>query len=130
MSIRTLLITGAAAVALSGPALAADLPAQPIEPAPITMPIAYDWTGFYVGAQVGYAWGSTDINIDGTDIELSPDADGVVGGLFVGYNVMFNQVVVGLEADIEATNISGDDDWDDGVDFWHGDHDSNWQGSL
>ncbi len=131
MSIRTLLITGAAAVALSGPALAADLPAQPIEPAPVTMPIAYDWTGFYVGAQIGYAWGSTDIDIDGTDIELSPDADGVVGGLFIGYNVMFNQVVVGLEADIEATSISGDDDWDDdNGDLWHGDNDSNWQGSV
>jgi outer membrane immunogenic protein len=130
MSIRTLLITGAAAVALSGPALAADLPAQPIEPAPITMPLAYDWSGFYVGAQVGYAWAGTDIEIDGYDTDLSPDADGVVGGVFIGYNVMFNQVVVGLEADIEATSISGDDDWDDGNDAFDADNDSNWQGSV
>ena len=128
MSIRTLLIAGVAAVALSGPAFAADLPAQPVEPAPIAMPIAFDWTGFYIGAQVGYSWGNVDITVDGYDSDLSPDADGVVGGAFVGYNVQFNQIVVGLEGDIEASGISGDDDDDDAL--LEADADNNWQGSI
>ena len=37
----------------------------------------------------------------GISANTSPDANGAVGGLYVGYNAQFNQIVVGLEADIE-----------------------------
>src|ERR1700743_2454659 len=48
----------AAAVALISlgaiaPAVAADLPAQTYTKAPIMVPVAYDWTGFYVGGNGG-----------------------------------------------------------------------------
>jgi outer membrane immunogenic protein len=41
------------------PASAADLPAKaPVLSAP---PAAFNWTGYYVGANAGYAWGRTDV---------------------------------------------------------------------
>lgn len=123
MSIRTLLITGIAAIVVSGPAFAADLAPAPIEPQPVVMPLAYDWTGFYVGAQVGYAWGSLD-----TDAAFlpDPDTDGVVGGAHIGYNAQFNQIVVGLEGDIEASGMGGDERIGD----FTVNADNNWQGSV
>ena len=55
------LLAGAAFAALvAGPALAADLPARtPVYKAPVVA-AGYNWTGFYVGGNVGYAWGHSD----------------------------------------------------------------------
>ena len=59
----------------AAPAAAADLPrAMPYKaPAYVT---SYNWTGFYIGAHAGYAWGTSD------PIDLS---GGFVGGQ-LGYN--------------------------------------------
>ena len=43
-------------VALSGSAMAADLPARTYNPPPPIVATIYDWTGFYIGANGG--WGS------------------------------------------------------------------------
>ena len=37
-------------------ALAADLPARTYTKAPVVVSPAYNWTGFYVGAHLGYGW--------------------------------------------------------------------------
>ena len=69
----------------------------------------FSWTGFYVGAQIGYAWGSVDAvsgPITGFDQSYSYDADGVVGGGHVGDNWQRDRFVIGVEADIEASDIS------------------------
>ncbi|OQM74674.1 outer membrane protein [Manganibacter manganicus] len=95
--------TVAAALALSaGPAAAQDA--------------VYDWSGAYVGAQIGYGWGKSTTNADivppwKTYIDL--DDSGVLGGLYAGYNYqMSNKVVLGIEADINATNVKdASDDW-------------------
>jgi outer membrane immunogenic protein len=60
---------------VAAPAAAADLPrAMPYKaPAYVT---SYNWTGFYIGAHAGYAWGASD------PIDLS---GGFVGGQ-LGYN--------------------------------------------
>jgi opacity protein-like surface antigen len=56
---------GIAAVAslLTTSALAADLPAKVYTKAPPPPVVVYDWTGFYIGGNVGYSWGrsSTDL---------------------------------------------------------------------
>jgi len=52
-------------------------------PPPIAL---YDWTGFYIGGHVGYAW--TDKNwrlASGVDL-VSYTAEGVIGGVQGGYN--------------------------------------------
>ena len=96
------LLQGIAIVALfAGPAIA--------QPAP---PPAYDWTGFYVGADVGGAW-SRD-RVTETTTTISPpqtgsatlSASGVVGGLLAGYNWQSGHLVLGVEGDGEWTGLS------------------------
>jgi outer membrane immunogenic protein len=55
---KKLLLGGAALLALAAaiPAMAADMPVKaPILKAPVELP--YNWTGFYIGGNVGYSWG-------------------------------------------------------------------------
>jgi outer membrane immunogenic protein len=83
---RKLLAGSIALVALAAaPAMAADMPVKPKEP---TFAV-YNWTGFYIGAQGGSGWSS-----------------GVIGGT-IGYNVQFDRVVLGLEADGSGSWIKG-----------------------
>jgi outer membrane immunogenic protein len=49
----------ALAVLIAGPAMAADLRVKtPVYKAPPPV-VAYSWTGFYVGGNVGYSWGGS-----------------------------------------------------------------------
>jgi outer membrane immunogenic protein len=54
-----------AAVALSAPAMAADM-AAPVYKAPVIAPVAFSWTGFYLGANLGYSWGRGDTDFSAT----------------------------------------------------------------
>jgi outer membrane immunogenic protein len=97
-----------ASTAFIGAASAADIqrPA-PAYKAPIMAPArVYDWTGFYVGGNVGYGWGQQDVSLAGVGIG-SPSVNGVIGGGQIGYNWQMNQLVLGLEADIQASGQSG-----------------------
>ena len=50
---KKFIVAGIAAAAFCGaPALAADMPVK----APYAAPV-FNWTGFYIGAHAGYAWG-------------------------------------------------------------------------
>lgn len=102
------LFCSTAAMALSmGVACAADLPSY--EPPPAAAPVAlFSWTGPYVGLDAGWAWGESEVNIgDINDEEF--DVDGWLAGGFAGYNYQFaSPLVIGIEADIEATGIDGD----------------------
>lgn len=92
-------------IVAAGAASAADLPSRkgPVE-APIYVP-AFTWTGFYVGANAGYAWGN--VNADG--FANIGDIDGFIGGGQVGYNYQMGQFVLGLEADIQGADLSSGD---------------------
>src|ERR1700687_2336623 len=50
---------GIAAVAslLTTSAFAADLAARPYTKAPVYVDPVYNWTGFYIGGNIGYSWG-------------------------------------------------------------------------
>jgi outer membrane immunogenic protein len=119
------ILTISVLLSLSAPALAADLavkarPLSPLSPVPVST-----WTGFYAGANLGYGWrndeGSTS-SVSGPGFVLSPvgtplyggarafssDADGVIGGLQIGYNWQVSPMfVVGVEADWQASDLSG-----------------------
>jgi outer membrane immunogenic protein len=99
------------AIGVASTASAADMPTK--VPAPVVAR-AYDWTGFYIGGHRGYGWSQAT----GTISALPPsvfdqgsfdlDGDGVVGGAQIGYNWQFNpNWVIGVEADISGTGISG-----------------------
>lgn len=114
-----------AAIALLGAtsAFAADLPARAYTKAPVIAP-AYNWTGFYVGANVGYGWGrsQTDTFLDPTSSwaieavafrnELTALSNarynpaGVVGGLQAGYNWQVGSWLLGLEADFNGSDVN------------------------
>jgi outer membrane immunogenic protein len=88
-------LTLAAAVALiAAPAFAADIPARRAPAAPVIPMVvspAFDWTGFYVGANAGWHWADSD--------GLGRNADDFTAGGTLGYNVQYGQYVMGLEGD-------------------------------
>lgn len=75
-------------------------------------PVPFDWTGAYVGGQVGYARGDSTggayplaAGVPGIG---SIDPDGFIGGIHAGFNHQFsNSVVFGLEGEINHSNIDG-----------------------
>jgi len=127
---KSKIILVGALIAAATPAFAADLAPAPMEPvAPVYVP--YNWSGFYIGADIGYSWTNVDVDYPGTGLSTSsPDANGVVGGIYAGYNPQFNQIVVGIEADIEATNKSGDKTVATILGPLTAKVDDNWQGSV
>jgi outer membrane immunogenic protein len=89
-------IFGAAALGIamiSTAATAADLPYD--QPAPSQRVSVYNWQGLYLGANVGYQWGTI------TNAPNRPES--FMGGVQLGYNWQNGQLVYGLETDIQLT---------------------------
>ncbi|SER96821.1 Opacity protein [Tranquillimonas rosea] len=76
----------------------ADPVVQPSQPAPV-VPVTGDWTGAYVGAELGY--GDITAENDGGDA----DGDGVIGGLTAGYDRDFGNFVLGAGVDYDFADI-------------------------
>lgn len=102
------LVLAAAAVAgLSGSAMAADLYVPPAQPAPVAAaPAATDWDGPYIGASVGYGWGTAN------DTSVTPNDSTGVNGFSVGGQVGYNfhlggNVVAGVEGDLNWNDQTG-----------------------
>jgi outer membrane immunogenic protein len=92
--------------------------------APVVAVPVYNWTGFYVGGNVGGAWGSFDprtvsaFSDDAWDVKTdfpaidrvgiqSSKPTGFTGGFEAGYNWQSRNFVFGVEGDIEALSLSG-----------------------
>ncbi len=99
--------------ALAGAASAADMPTKMYTKAPVA-PVVYNWTGFYVGLNVGGSWGNQDsslVTVAGVPVQSnSAKLNGIIGGGQIGYNWQFNQIVLGLEADFDGSGQKGDGD--------------------
>jgi outer membrane immunogenic protein len=91
-------------VALAGSAAAADLSARPAPyyGAPVYAPPPYSWTGFYVGVNGGGGFGGSNWDSTGS-FDIS---GGLIGGT-VGYNYQWGLAVLGVEGDIDWTNLKG-----------------------
>nr|WP_249793663.1 outer membrane beta-barrel protein [Bradyrhizobium cenepequi] len=93
-------------MAIGSSASAADLAARPYTKAPPPIVAAYNWTGFYIGAQGGYGW-SQSVDIAG----LTADTDALKGG-FVGGTIGYNWqgagslAVFGIEVDAAWSDIN------------------------
>ena len=90
-----------------------------VAPAPLP---ECNWTGFYIGAHVGYGWG--DLKWTDTDTSTFPDgpgafpgpegpevlveqsADGVIAGGQLGYNYQFGHFVIGAEGEFSYSDVS------------------------
>jgi outer membrane immunogenic protein len=100
---RVLLTTISLLAFTATAAVAADLPRRLPARAPAYVPVGYNWTGFYLGINGGYAWGHS--HWDGFGSNSNPRG-GMVGGT-AGYNwqALGSPWVFGLEGDIDWTNI-------------------------
>ena len=118
-------------------ASAADMAPRMYTKAPIPV-VIYDWTGFYIGGNVGYSWGraSTDGTLSGTQsvsefrtagptllpgfpvvtalaslpISGRANVNGVIGGGQAGYNWQRGTWLFGLEADLQGSDERGSSD--------------------
>jgi outer membrane immunogenic protein len=84
-------------------AAAADLSVAPLYKAPPSVVTqAYNWTGFYIGANGGGGWGYSRWQ--------TPDHIGLSGGQAggtAGYNWQTGNVVLGIEGDLDWSNLKG-----------------------
>lgn len=95
----------AALLAVVASAQAADMPASSAVDAAV---VTTDWSGYFVGAQVGYSWRDLDNDWSigpGPTISYSSEDDSFVGGLYYGRNWQFDQWVVGLDSSISFMNV-------------------------
>ena len=129
---------------LASSAAAADMAGHYPVKAPVSA--VYDWTGFYVGLNAGYAWGSESIALNASlpaVQSLFLDAPGVhsiagtpkgaMGGGQVGYNWQAGRIVYGLELDFDLANISSSQDIGvivGGPRTFHGDQKLSWLATL
>jgi len=80
------------------------------------------WSGFYVGANIGYSWGNLDstgyvdpfneptldLNFPGGGSSATARVDGFIGGVQLGYNWrLAPRWLAGIEADIQGSGQKG-----------------------
>jgi outer membrane immunogenic protein len=93
------------------PAANLELVRMPTKAPALTQQVG-NWTGFYIGGNVGYGWGSYGAsNATGTIVTanggsapygfnaVSGNGDGITAGIQAGYNWQIEQTVLGIEAD-------------------------------
>ncbi len=101
MFARKLLAFALVAAVLASPAHAADALAQG----------SHNWTGAYIGGDLGYGWGNSSgvqSNYAGLfPLPYSTALSGIQGGGFLGYNYQIDHVVLGLEGDWQAAKLVG-----------------------
>lgn len=112
-------------VASSGSSFAADLPVS-ARSAPVPAAVAFNWSGFYVGGNIGWAGaaggGPRDLsytlrNLDDSyfnrdesvgngwfNPQGSKSNNSVIGGVQFGYNYQFGKMVIGAETDFSFLN--------------------------
>jgi outer membrane immunogenic protein len=117
---KKLLLGSLAWAALTGAAFAADMPVRPM-----AAPVVSNWGGWYIGINAGMGFQSQDAALAGTDtgvggilrpfgiptftsgINMPQWNTGAMGGFTVGWNWAAGWWLVGIEADIDAANITG-----------------------
>jgi outer membrane immunogenic protein len=92
-----------------------------VKAAPAPLVAVYNWTGFYIGADVGGAWTHGDaytsfvqpagggVGFGAFNQTSTLNSSGFIGGLYAGYNWQTSNMVFGLEADISGlanSNVS------------------------
>jgi outer membrane immunogenic protein len=101
----TALISFAAINAASAADMALKAPPPPV--------VVDEWTGPYVGLNLGGSWGRSRTTYYDPDpafvpFSTSQHMDGVLGGAQIGYNVQINRTwLLGLEADFQGTGQRG-----------------------
>lgn len=108
--------TPAPVARLTGAAYAAT---APIYKAPLQMAAPARWTGFYIGGQVGAGMSTVEPFLGATNLfsvpptlpvfqsPVSSNVNGVFGGAQIGANYQTGPLVLGVEAELIASNAAG-----------------------
>ncbi|MBO0755599.1 MAG: autotransporter domain-containing protein, partial [Bradyrhizobiaceae bacterium] len=81
-------------------------PSPVLTKAPAKQYAAYDWTGFYIGADAGAGFGFTTWNFPGGNV-IAPRTAGFLAGGDVGYNYQVGKWVFGVEGSAGWINAHG-----------------------
>src|ERR1051325_8281188 len=108
---KKLLLSVVTLAALSGTqAIAADIPIKAARPM-AAAPVAFSWTGCFIGAAGGGTWGRSrhvsDASNSGINITDDYDVSGGIAGVEYGCNWQSGQWVLGTESDFSWTNLRG-----------------------
>ncbi len=111
--VRLLIAAAALVLAAPGHALAADMAPPPMAPppppyyAPMPPPMPfYNWSGPYIGANGGGAFGTSSWSGGGFSSGNFNTSGGLAGGT-LGFNTQWGPLVLGIEGDGDWTNLSG-----------------------
>ena len=116
MRYKAVVVAGAFTSVLTASAFGADLPTRKAPPAPIPVALPYNWTGCYIGGNVGGLWadksfGSQNFGNSENGPNLADgqtiNGTGVLIGGQVGCNYQVGQWVFGGQVDEDWTNTSG-----------------------
>lgn len=99
-----------------GAASAADLKPRYAK-APVIVEPGWDWSGFYLGGNIGYGISRSPAYNNFVNTATPPvvsignstpiSADGVIGGGQIGYNMMASGFLFGVEADFQGADQKG-----------------------
>lgn len=110
---RSLVLAATCAIVSVQVASAADMPTKAPAYAPVA-PIGYNWTGFYVGGQIGGGWFSSQTTTVSPSasfpagfVQGTIDGSGFLGGGYAGYNYQINQFVIGIDGDYSWADLKG-----------------------
>jgi outer membrane immunogenic protein len=96
-------------LAASSVAYGADiLPGPAPVPFPVAVPLPYNWSGIYIGGNGGYGWASSSGTgsisggvLNGVSGFGGASGNGGIAGGQLGFNWQFNQLVLGVEGDMQ-----------------------------
>jgi Outer membrane protein beta-barrel domain len=60
----------------------------------------YDWSGLYLGANLGGAWSNRTVNVAGMAWD-DPGSTAFIGGFQLGYNLQAGHILIGVEGDFD-----------------------------
>jgi outer membrane immunogenic protein len=120
LTLKILAASALVAVVTTSAATAADM-APRYTKAPPSVVEVWNWTGFYIGGNVGYSWGRADSNVSyyntATGLPVAPpagsitgagfDMNGAIAGGQIGYNWQSSNWVFGIEADAQWSDEKG-----------------------
>ena len=109
---KKIFVSGIALAALAAAgtqtALAADIPPPvPTYRAPVVIPV-YNWSGFYIGGNLGWAFGNSSATYNPTGLTWDVGKNGFLAGGQAGINWQTGAFVFGIEGDL--TWIDGKSD--------------------
>src|SRR5262245_41966998 len=96
-------LAGAAALALLSVAGTAEAQARRGRAVVVREAPVHQWTGFYVGGNIGYGVAGLT---DSAPLAVTTNMTGMIGGIQAGYNYQIRSIVLGIEADIQASGQS------------------------